>query len=49
LPIVAVTAHAMEGDEKRCLASGMDAYVEKPIVPQALFETIRARRGARLT
>jgi two-component system, sensor histidine kinase and response regulator len=41
IPIVAMTAHVMKGDEERCLAAGMDAYVSKPIRPQDLAETIR--------
>lgn len=42
VPIVAMTAHAMKGDAELCLASGMDAYLAKPIRPQKLYETIEA-------
>ena len=44
VPIVAMTAHAMQGDRERCLAAGMDGYVAKPLRPKELFEVI-----ARLT
>jgi two-component system, sensor histidine kinase and response regulator len=40
LPIIAVTAHAMEGDKERFLTSGMDAYISKPIGRAELIEAI---------
>ena len=40
IPIIAMTAHAMESDEQRCLDAGMDAYIAKPIRQEKVFETI---------
>ena len=39
-PIVAVTANAMKGEEERCLASGMDAYLLKPVSIERLRATL---------
>jgi signal transduction histidine kinase/DNA-binding response OmpR family regulator len=45
IPIVAMTAHALVGDQERCLASGMDGYVSKPFRTSELFATLERMLG----
>ncbi len=53
LPIIAITAHAMTEERERCLATGMNAHVSKPINPDELYKTlvqwIKPRNGKGMT
>lgn len=40
VPILAMTAHAMNRDREQCLEAGMDAYVSKPVSPGELYRAI---------
>jgi len=43
IPIIAVTALAMPGDEERCLAAGANDYISKPVSLKGLLERIQAQ------
>jgi CheY-like chemotaxis protein len=47
IPIIAMTASAEDDDRRRCLAAGMDDFLQKPALPQKLAEIIERWVGAR--
>jgi CheY-like chemotaxis protein len=48
IPIIAMTAHAMQGDRERCLSAGMNDYVAKPINTPELFGAIHRVMATRV-
>jgi signal transduction histidine kinase/CheY-like chemotaxis protein/streptogramin lyase len=49
LPVLALTAYAMKGDQERCLHAGMDGYVSKPVRPEELFAAMEYVLAAKET
>lgn len=47
VPVLAFTAHAMAGDERRVMEAGFDGYLTKPCVPRRAVEVVAARLAAR--
>jgi two-component system, sensor histidine kinase and response regulator len=45
-PIIALTAHTMKGDRERCLAAGMDQFINKPIDAERFVEVVETAAAA---
>ena len=41
VPVIAMTANAMEGDREKCFQCGMNGYIPKPIEPEELYNTLK--------
>src|SRR5689334_10312280 len=48
LPVIALTAHAIKGDEIRCREAGMDGYITEPVQPAACSKRWKAMPSLRL-
>jgi CheY-like chemotaxis protein/HPt (histidine-containing phosphotransfer) domain-containing protein len=49
IPVIAMTANAMDGDRARCLEAGMTDYLAKPVLPQAVAQMLGRWLGRRAT